>query len=144
MIALSSSLFPIAFCRSKIVCCFNFVEREQTEEYDVLLRILAGRILRKYGYNVMEAGNGKEALNLVREYSGEIHLVVTDMVMPGMSGKELISQLNAIRPGIRALFVSGYVDDMAIKKGVLDDTISFLQKPFTAGDLIRSIQDAIG
>lgn len=105
------------------------------------LRSLAGRILRARGYNVLEAANGAAALDVAREYEGEIHLVVTDVIMPGMSGNELVTQLKTTRPGIKSLFVSGYPDDAIAPHGILDPGITFLQKPFTGESLTRKIRE---
>ncbi|MBN2318420.1 MAG: PAS domain S-box protein [Acidobacteria bacterium] len=107
------------------------------------VRILTGRILRRCGYHVLEAENGEKALDLVRNCSEDIHLILTDAIMPGMNGKELVTQIHSVRPGIRVLYVSGYMDDTIVKQGILNSSIAFLQKPFTANDLIRKVQDAI-
>jgi two-component system cell cycle sensor histidine kinase/response regulator CckA len=112
-------------------------------EDETSVRILTGRILRQYGYQVLEAENGEKALDLVKNYSGDIHLILTDAIMPGMNGKELVTRVYALRPGIKAMYVSGYTDDTIIKQGILDSSIAFLQKPFTAGDLIRKVQDTL-
>ena len=112
-------------------------------EDETSVRILTGRILRQYGYQVLEAENGEKALDLVKNYSGDIHLILTDAIMPGMNGKELVKHVHTIRPEIKAMYVSGYMDDTIIKQGILDSSIAFLQKPFTANDLIHKVQDTI-
>jgi PAS domain S-box-containing protein len=109
------------------------------------VRALACRILSARGYNVLEAPNGKQALNIAQEYAGKINLVLTDVVMPEMGGRELVSQLEAIQPGIKALYVSGYTGDAIVHHGILDPSLAFLQKPFTIDSLackVREVMDA--
>jgi PAS domain S-box-containing protein len=107
------------------------------------VRALACRILRERGYSVLEAADGMEALRIAGEFTEEIHLVLTDVVMPGMSGKELVSQLKAVRPAIKALFVSGYTDNAIVHHGVLDSNVAFLQKPFSADGLARKVREVV-
>jgi CheY-like chemotaxis protein len=107
------------------------------------VRALAIRILRERGYSVLEAADGMEALRIAGEFAGEIHMVLTDVVMPGMSGRDLISRLEAARPGIKALFVSGYTDNVIVHRGVLDSNVAFLQKPFSADGLARKVREVI-
>jgi two-component system, cell cycle sensor histidine kinase and response regulator CckA len=107
------------------------------------VRALAARILRDRGYTVLEASNGKQALDIAKEYAGEIHLALTDVVMPGIGGRELVSQLASVRPGIRALYVSGYTDDAIVHHGILDTGVAFLQKPFTVESLARKVREVI-
>jgi YesN/AraC family two-component response regulator len=92
---------------------------------------------------VLEAADGMEALRITGEFAGEIHLILTDVVMPGMSGKNLISQLEAVRPAIKALFVSGYTDKAIVHHGILDSNVAFLQKPFTVDDLARKVREVL-
>jgi CheY-like chemotaxis protein len=107
------------------------------------MRALACRILRGRGYHVLEAANGIEALRRTKEFGGEIHLVLTDVVMPQMSGNELVSQVKAIRPDIKVLYTSGYTNDAAIRNGTLVSSVAFLQKPFTKDALIRKVREVI-
>jgi DNA-binding NtrC family response regulator len=100
----------------------------------------ATRVLSKQGYVVETAGNGEEALQIAREHPGPIHLLVTDVVMPGISGKILASQIEFMRPATRVLFVSGYTDKTIWQHGILDSGIEILQKPFTQGDLTRKVR----
>jgi CheY-like chemotaxis protein len=122
---------------------FRGYETVLVVEDEAPVRALAGRILRDRGYTVIEAPNGIEALRLAREFAGDIHLVLTDVVMPGMSGKELVTQLEALRPGIKALYISGYTDNAIIHKGMLDSDVAFLQKPFTIEILTRRVLETI-
>ena len=107
------------------------------------IRTLAARILREQGYTVLEASNGAEALRMDQEFAGEIHLVLTDVVMPEMSGKALSSQIEAARPGIKVLYVSGYTSDVIVHHGVLGSDVSFLQKPFTEDALARKVREVL-
>ena len=109
-------------------------------EDDSSLRALVARILAERGYAVLEASNGKEALDIAEKYAGEIHLVITDVIMPGIGGKELASRLSSARPGMKVLFVSGYTDSAIGRHGVLDPGVSFLQKPFTIENLTRKVR----
>ncbi|MBN1570573.1 MAG: PAS domain S-box protein [Acidobacteria bacterium] len=112
-------------------------------EDEMAVKELAARILREQGYNVLEASNGTEALRIAQEYAGEIHLIVTDVVMPGFSGKALVSRLESARPDIKALYISGYTDDAIVHHGILDSHVEFLQKPFTGGRLVRKVREVL-
>ncbi len=107
------------------------------------VRALAGRILRERGYTVIEGANGEEALSAAQEFAGEIHVVLTDVVMPEMSGKVLVSQIEASRPGIKSLFISGYTDNAIVHHGLLESNVAFLQKPFSADGLARKVREVI-
>lgn len=107
------------------------------------VRALAARILRERGYTVIEASNGKEALSIAQEYTGKIHMVLTDAVMPEMGGKELVSRISAARPGIKALYVSGYTDNAIMHHGILDSGIAFLQKPFSIESLAYKVREVL-
>ena len=107
------------------------------------VRTLSARVLREQGYTVFEASNGVEALRMEQESPGEIHLVLTDMVMPEMSGKALVSQIEAARPGIKVLYVSGYASDVIVYHGVLSLDVPFLQKPFTEDALARKVREVL-
>jgi len=107
------------------------------------VRTLASRILRDKRYKVLEASNGKEALEIARTYKGEIHLVLTDVIMPGMSGTELVSRLESVRPGSKVLYVSGYTNDTVVHHGVLASGVAFLQKPFSVNGLVSKVREVI-
>ncbi len=119
------------------------IETVLITEDEFSVRALAARILRARGYAVLEASNGKEALRIAGEYAGEIQLVLTDVIMPGMSGKDLVSKLKATRPGIKAFYISGYTDNAIVHHGILDPGIAFLQKPFTAENLARKVREVL-
>ena len=112
-------------------------------EDEASVRALTCRILRERGYIVLEASNGKEALYAAEAYAGDIHLVLTDVVMPEMSGRILVSRLEAARPGIKALYTSGYTDDAIVHHGILDSNVAFIQKPFTMESLARKVREVI-
>jgi PAS domain S-box-containing protein len=112
-------------------------------EDEEVLRRLAREILSGNGYKVLEAGNGREALLLSEAHRGEIHLLLTDVVMPKMSGRELTERIRPLRPDLRILYMSGYTDDAILRHGVLEDGIPFLQKPFTPEGLARKVREVL-
>jgi two-component system, cell cycle sensor histidine kinase and response regulator CckA len=108
------------------------------------VRSLAVRILRKHGYHVLEARDGLEALRVSDNYSGFIHVLLTDVVMPRMGGRELVERLLPHRPGLRVLYVSGYTDDALVHYGIVTDSSTwFLEKPFTPDALARKLREVI-
>jgi PAS domain S-box-containing protein len=111
------------------------------EDEDVV-RNLARRVLHDSGYRVIEAGSGEEALRLAGEHADRIDLLLTDVVMPGMNGRELADRLAEIRPGTRVVFMSGYTEDVIVKRGV-SGRRAFLAKPFTPPMLARSVREAL-
>ena len=104
-------------------------------EDEISILKLAKRVLEDLGYTVITAGSPREALHLVEGYQGQINLLITDVVMPGMNGREMTSKLGEYCPGIRTLFMSGYTANVIAHHGVLDEGVNFLQKPFSARDL---------
>ena len=107
------------------------------------VRSLARRILERQGYTVLEARHGAEALRIATERAEPIDLLLTDVVMPEMSGSELARQLAAVRPGIPLLYMSGYTDDVIIRRGALEPGMAFLEKPFTANALVRRVREVL-
>ncbi len=99
--------------------------------------------LERQGYAVLTAQSPSEAIALVHRHTGPIDLLVTDVVMPGMNGRQLADHLVQLRPELRVLYVSGYPADAIAHRGVLDPGVQFLQKPFTARDLARKVQQAL-
>jgi PAS domain S-box-containing protein len=108
------------------------------------VRVLAASILRKYGYEVIEAGRPSEAIAAAVSHRGEIHLLLTDVVMPEMGGRLLAEQLAGQRPRMRVLFMSGYTDDAVVRHGVLESTMELVQKPFSSDELARRVRKALG
>ena len=104
------------------------------------VRMLIRDELRKLGYRVIEAKNGVEACLLATQQTGSLQLLLTDVVMPGMGGRELAQHLSVIKPDLRTLFISGYTDDVGIMAGQEEGTSSFLQKPFTPEVLARAVR----
>ncbi|MBE7554085.1 MAG: PAS domain S-box protein [Anaerolineales bacterium] len=114
-------------------------------EDDPGVRELLRQVLSKLGYTLLEAGNGQEALRLIAHYPDPIHLLLTDVVMPGISGKLLAEELSRTWPDLKTLFMSGYTDEAIVQHGVLDSGVAFLQKPFSAMSLavkLRSVLDS--
>ena len=109
-------------------------------EDDLTVRELVNRLLTQHGYIVLMASSGAEALYLAQQHSGEIRLLLTDVVMPGLSGAALAEQLTEIQPALKVLFMSGYTNDAILHHGVLEPGISFLQKPFGPADLLRKVR----
>ncbi len=105
---------------------------------------LGKRILQQRGYQVLAAQSPKEALELARKYAGRIDLLITDVVMPGMNGKELRRQIDVIQPGIRCIYVSGYTAEVIAHDGLLEGDVHFLQKPFTLRTLTEKIRETLG
>jgi two-component system cell cycle sensor histidine kinase/response regulator CckA len=107
------------------------------------VRRLACHTLQQVGFHVLQAPNGPEALEISEQFAGPIHLLLSDVVMPRMSGRELAGRLKRARPGIKVLYMSGYVDDALVHHGVLNDEADFLQKPFDAAGLTAKVQEAL-
>jgi two-component system, cell cycle sensor histidine kinase and response regulator CckA len=112
-------------------------------EDEVAVRRLTRRALERYGYEVLEAESPFHALELAVAFSGAIDMVVTDVVMPGMNGRELVEKLRRLRPETRVLFVSGYDEGAVLGTDQLPDDVSFLPKPFTPSALHRKVREAI-
>ncbi len=108
------------------------------------VRALTHAILTRCGYDVIDAHSGGDALLLCEQHVGAIQLLLTDVVMPRMNGRQLAERLLKIRPDMRVLYVSGYSDDAITRDGVLDSTSAFLQKPVTPRALARKVREVLG
>jgi PAS domain S-box-containing protein len=107
------------------------------------VRDLVVQILKRQGYEVLVASDGVEALIICQQYKGLIHLLVTDVVMPRMSGRELADQLLHLYPGIKVLYMSGYTDDAIVRHGVLEAGLNFIEKPFSLEALARKVREVL-
>jgi signal transduction histidine kinase/ActR/RegA family two-component response regulator len=112
-------------------------------EDEEAIRKLAGEVLRKHGYTVLEAISGEEALSIARNYPDEVHLLLTDVVMPGMDGKILADSLTPQRPAMKVIYMSGYTDDAILDPRLLAPGVAFLQKPFTLNVLTRKVHEVL-
>ena len=109
-------------------------------EDETEVRRLAHHVLENYGYVVLSAGRGSEALRLADQHAGPIHLLLTDMVMPETSGPQLAQRIVALRPDTAVLYMSGYTDNAPIGPGLSGSPVQFLQKPFSPDDLARKVR----
>ncbi|MDE3169602.1 MAG: response regulator [Acidobacteriota bacterium] len=107
------------------------------------VRELVGDYLRSAGYNVIDAEDGEHALKSAAAYKGRIHILVTDVVMPHMSGPDLAAKLAPLRPGMKVLFISGYTDDTVFRHGVLEGGVAYLQKPFNLKSVSQKIREVL-
>jgi signal transduction histidine kinase/ActR/RegA family two-component response regulator len=107
------------------------------------VRQAARDMLARYGYTVIEAARGQDALQLIAQSPDPVHLLLTDVVMPSMTGRELAGRLVAARPDIRVLYMSGYTNEAIVRHGVLEPGVAFLQKPFTPPELARRVREVL-
>ena len=108
------------------------------------IRKLAQQILDGYGYQVLTAANGGEALLQAERHVGPIQLMLTDVVMPRMSGRELADRLKPLRPAMKVLYMSGYTDNVVVHRGIVDLDVAYLQKPFTGVGLAAKVREVLG
>jgi two-component system cell cycle sensor histidine kinase/response regulator CckA len=123
-------------------------EKRGTEEVLLVedegsVRTLVRAILQRRGYQVVEAPDAERALAIAEEHEGEFVLVVTDVVMPGISGPDLVARLRARQPGLRVLYMSGYADDGEVRRAIADSGTAYLQKPFTPDALGRAVRELL-
>ena len=112
-------------------------------EDEEIVRQMAGEALRSEGYMVIEAENGRRALEMFREHAPQIDLMVTDVVMPEMSGTQLAHAASLLRPDIQVLYMSGYTDESIVPHDVLDADVAFIHKPLTPAALLAKVREVL-
>lgn len=112
-------------------------------EDEAKVRELAKRVLTQAGYTILAAADGAEAAKIAKAKNGPIDLLLTDVIMPGMSGRELADMVRPIRSDLKVLYISGYTDSAISRHGVLDDGVAFLQKPFSPTDIVRKVRQVL-
>jgi two-component system, cell cycle sensor histidine kinase and response regulator CckA len=112
-------------------------------EDECMVRAYTGHVLRERGYQVLEAADGSEALKLCTEHPGPLHLLLTDVVLPRLSGRELAERTTALRPGLRVLYISGYTGDTVLRHGVIQEDVQFLAKPFSPKALAGKVREVL-
>ncbi|MBI5543216.1 MAG: PAS domain-containing protein, partial [Deltaproteobacteria bacterium] len=113
-------------------------------EDEAWVRDLAARALKRLGYQVLQAANGSEAFVLASGHSGPIHLLMTDIVMPGINGRQLAERLKPLRPDMNVLYCSGYTEDVIVHHGAVEEGLHFLAKPYTPQSLARKVREVLG
>jgi two-component system cell cycle sensor histidine kinase/response regulator CckA len=112
-------------------------------EDERIVRELAAKMLKRLNYNILPASNGTEALEIAKNYSGIIDLLITDVVMPGMNGRQLAERLLKIRPDIKVLFTSGYTENAIAHHGIIEKDLSFIGKPYSTRELAQKIRQLL-
>lgn len=112
-------------------------------EDDMQLQQLTSRILKRYGYRVLQASNGDEALKVSQKYDGPIDLIITDVIMPGMNVREMTEKIRSRRKETKTLYMSGHIDDTIAHYGILDPGINFLQKPYIPEGLVHKVREVL-
>jgi two-component system cell cycle sensor histidine kinase/response regulator CckA len=112
-------------------------------EDEPMIRELIETMLKSRGYSVLTVGDPLHAATFSAQHSGPIHLLLTDVVMPGISGREVANQISAQRPDTKVIFISGYTPNAIVHHGVLDEDLHFLEKPFTAVTLSNKVREVL-
>jgi two-component system cell cycle sensor histidine kinase/response regulator CckA len=107
------------------------------------VRSLTREVLEKYGYRVLEAANGEEALSVADRYDGPVDLLLSDVVMPEVNGRVLAERLSGVTPSLRVLFMSGYSDEAVYRHGEISPNAAFIEKPFTDRTLARKVREVL-
>jgi CheY-like chemotaxis protein len=138
-------------CSEEVLDATGEKQAEVSEGHETVLLVedepsilsLATQMLERLGYRTLAASTPGEALRLAREHAGEIHLLITDVVMPGMNGSELARQLLAFHPRLKSLFMSGYTANVIAHQGVIEKGVNFMQKPFSFRELSAKVRQAL-
>lgn len=112
-------------------------------EDDDGLRKFAQNVLERYGYKVLNAENGEDALKVGKEHDGQIDLMITDVIMPKMGGREAAKLLKPLYPYMKVIYMSGYTDNAVVRHGFLEPGLNFLEKPFTSKGLARKVWEVL-
>ena len=112
------------------------------EDEPALLNVTT-KMLTAQGYKVLQASGPESALRVASEHDGVIHLLLSDVIMPGMNGRDLATALESLRPNIRHLFMSGYPAEVIANRGVIDEGVSFIQKPFRIAELAGKVREVM-
>ena len=104
---------------------------------------LSKTILESLGYTVLAAQTPEQAIRLIKTHDRDIHLLITDVVMPEMNGRELAERITAIKPGLKCLYISGYTADVIARQGVLDEGVHFIQKPFKRSEIAKKVREVL-
>jgi CheY-like chemotaxis protein len=112
-------------------------------EDDPTLRTLTRHILRGCGYTLLEASDGPDAVRVAEDHAGPIHLLLTDLVMPHLGGRQVAERVVAIKPGVKVLYCSGDAEDTAVRHGMLEKGTAFIQKPYFPAQLARKVRDLL-
>jgi DNA-binding response OmpR family regulator len=113
------------------------------EDHEGVRGLIVGALALS-GFHVLQASGGADALLLARQHPGPIHMLLTDVIMPGMTGKDVSMQLLAQRPGTKVLFISGYSGELIAHRGILDAGVDYLPKPFTPDSLVAKVREVLG
>lgn len=120
---------------------FRTSETVLVVEDDVAVRGLIRRSLQSAGYTVLDTGDAAEAIRTAQMHGGPIHLLLTDVVLPNLGGRELAERILVLHPGLRVVYMSGYTDDAIVHQGVLDPGTAFIEKPITSATLLAKLQE---
>jgi CheY-like chemotaxis protein len=112
-------------------------------EDDGAILLLTRLMLEKLGYTVISAQSPAQAISLAGKHQGDLHLLITDVVMPEMNGRELVEKLRAMRPGLKCLYMSGYTFDVIAHRGILDEAVNFIEKPFSLQAIAQGVRKAL-
>ena len=112
-------------------------------EDEILVLNLAKIMLEKLGYKVLASNSAHEALAVIKSHGGAIDLLLTDVVMPEMNGRDFASQVNTLYPDIKTLYMSGYTSDVIVRHGILEEGVRYIQKPFSIKDLAVKVREVI-